>query len=223
MKPIRSFVKREGRMSKRQQFALDTLWPRYGVELKPGNLESEQLFGRRAPMVVEVGFGMGKSLAQMAIAAPETNFLGIEVHTPGVGSLLADIGDADIDNIRIIQHDAVAVFKQYLGDDSIDKVQIFFPDPWPKQRHQKRRLLQAGFVDLLVQKLKPGGFIHCATDWQNYAEQMMDVLTAQPGLRNRAGLRGFSVRPESRPLTKFEQRGQRLGHGVWDLIFEVCQ
>lgn len=220
-KPIRSFVIRQGRMSNRQQLALDNEWTRFGVEFSSEHLVFEQLFGRKSPVVLEIGFGMGKSLALMAKVNPDNDYLGIEVHTPGVGSLLADLVEQGSTNVRIIQHDAVEVLKQQVADNSLELIQIFFPDPWHKKRHHKRRLIQTEFVELLVSKLNAGGKIHCATDWQDYAEQMMSVLSANERLKNTAGMNQYSPRPDSRPVTKFEQRGQRLGHGVWDLIFEL--
>ncbi len=216
---IKSFVLRTGRVSNRQQQGLDQWLTNYVMPepVSPWSLETE--FGRKADTVVEIGFGMGSSLLTMAEASPDLNFLGIEVHLAGIGSLVADIHDAGLSNLRVAPYDAVEVFKNCFADNSLVGVQIFFPDPWPKLRHHKRRLIQKEFITLLVQKIKVGGFIHCATDWENYAEHMHDVLSAQPNLSNQNHDGGFSARPDSRPLTKFEQRGTRLGHGVWDLIF----
>ncbi len=216
---IKSFVLRTGRVSNRQQHALD-YWLTDYVLPDPGEmwcLTSE--FGRVADTVVEVGFGMGASLVCMAKQQPDLNFLGIEVHRAGIGSLVADLHDDAVNNVRIAPFDAVEVFRTCISDNALAGVQIFFPDPWPKKRHNKRRLIQAGFINMLVQKIKVGGFIHCATDWQAYAEHMQAVLSAEPALRNQQVDDGFSPRPDTRPLTKFEQRGHRLGHGVWDLIF----
>lgn len=216
---IKSFVLRTGRVSNRQQQALDHWLVDY-VMPEPGSLwDIPKAFERESDTIVEIGFGMGGSLLAMATQRPDLNFLGIEVHLAGIGSLVADLHDADIKNVRVAPYDAVEVFKTSLEDDSLAGVQIFFPDPWPKLRHQKRRLIQPEFIKLLVQKIKVGGFIHCATDWENYAEQMHFVLTSEPALSNQQLDGGFSPRPESRPLTKFEQRGTRLGHGVWDLVF----
>ena len=216
---IKSFVLRAGRVSNRQQQALDNWLVDY---LLPESVEPWDLtaaFGRDADTVVEIGFGMGASLLEMAIQHPAQNFLGIEVHRAGVGSLTASLHDGEVNNVRIAAFDAVEVFKTCIADNALAGIQIFFPDPWPKKRHQKRRLIQSQFIDMLVQKIKVGGFIHCATDWQEYALHMHQVLSAESALRNQQDDGGFAPRPETRPLTKFEQRGQRLGHGVWDLIY----
>ena len=217
---IRSFVLRPGRMTGSQKRALEELWPRYGLALDGGLLEPDSTFGREGPLVMEIGFGMGQSLVSMAGAHPETNFLGVEVHRPGVGRLLHDMTEKGIENIRVFKEDAVEVLERCIAPAGLDGVQIYFPDPWHKKRHHKRRLIQPDFVALLCSRLAPGGYLHLATDWENYAEQMMEVLSAEPGLRNRAGQGGYSERPEWRPETKFERRGHRLGHGVWDLLFE---
>jgi len=217
---IRSFVLRSGRATRSQKRALETAWPRYGLEREAGALEVEAAFGRRAPLVLEIGFGMGQSLAAMAAANPGVDYLGIEVHRPGVGSLLHAMEEERIENIRIYRDDAVPVLEECIGDGSLHGVQIFFPDPWHKKRHRKRRLIQAPFVALLSRKLRPGGFLHLATDWEDYAEQMLEVLSADPELINTAPDAGYCPRPEHRPLTRFEQRGLQLGHEVWDLAFE---
>ncbi|MDO8954104.1 MAG: tRNA (guanosine(46)-N7)-methyltransferase TrmB [Gammaproteobacteria bacterium] len=217
---IKSFVRREGRLTVGQQKALDTGWSEFGLSLENGPLNLAHTFGRQAPCILEIGFGMGRSLAEMALAQPENDYIGIEVHRPGVGCLLKDIIEQQIPNIRIYDQDAVEVLKQCIPDHSLAGLQLFFPDPWHKKRHNKRRLVQAEFVKLVLQKLQPGGFFHLATDWEHYALQMMEVLSAEPGFSNAAGANEFAQRPISRPLTKFEQRGQRLGHGVWDLLFE---
>lgn len=214
---IRSFVLRQGRVSNAQQRCYDTLMPQYGIPYSAQVLNLEAVFGRHAPKVLEIGFGMGETTAAIAHAHPHNDYLAIEVHTPGVGSLLKQIEEKQLSNIRIIQHDAVEVLRDMLADSALDGVHIFFPDPWHKARHNKRRLIQAPFVAQLVQKLKPGGYIHVATDWQDYAEQVLAVLSAEPLLENSAA--DYAPRPEYRPLTKFEQRGLRLGHGVWDLVF----
>jgi len=216
---IKSFVLRTGRVSNRQQQGLNHWLTDYVMPepLVPWCLPAE--FGRIADTVVEIGFGMGASLFTMAKMRPDLDFLGIEVHLAGIGSLVADLHDEGITNVRVAPYDAVEVFKNCLADNSLEGVQIFFPDPWPKLRHHKRRLIQTEFIDMLVQKIKVGGFIHCATDWQNYAEHIHSVLSAQSTLRNQNADGGYSPRPDTRPLTKFEQRGTRLGHGVWDLIF----
>lgn len=218
-RPIRSFVVRAGRMGSGQQKAIDTLAPRFVLPYAPAAIDPRQVFGRVAPWVLEIGFGMGDATAAMALQAPEKNFLGVEVHTPGVGALLKHIGEKGIENLRIIQHDAVEVLTHMIGPDMLSAAHIFFPDPWHKKRHHKRRLVQAPFVALLASRLAPGGILHCATDWSPYAEQMLEVLGAEPLLRNTVP-EGFAPRPEARPLTKFENRGIRLGHGVWDVVFE---
>ncbi|MFK8047333.1 MAG: tRNA (guanosine(46)-N7)-methyltransferase TrmB [Halioglobus sp.] len=219
-KPIRSFVLRTGRMTPGQQRAYDSGWERWGLEHKDGLPNSAEIFTDSSPVVLEIGFGMGQSLVEMAAAAPATHFIGIEVHKPGVGRLLRDIEDHGLDNIRVYCHDAVEILKDCIPDESLDTVQIFFPDPWHKKKHNKRRLIQPNFVNSLVPKLKHGGLIHLATDWENYAEQMMEVLSDCSQIENLHAQGGFAPRPEHRPLTKFELRGERLGHGVWDLIFK---
>ncbi|MBP7981189.1 MAG: tRNA (guanosine(46)-N7)-methyltransferase TrmB [Tolumonas sp.] len=218
MRRIRSFVRREGRLTKGQERALLELWPVMGVEYRDEMLDLNQLFGRDAPIVLEIGFGMGKSLVEMAAAAPETNFIGIEVHRPGVGACLSSAQDAGITNLRLFCHDAVEVLGQMIPDQSIDTLQLFFPDPWHKARHHKRRIVQPAFVQMLRPKLKIGGVFHMATDWENYAEHMLEVMNAAEGFVNTVE-GDYAPRPDSRPLTKFEQRGHRLGHGVWDLLF----
>ncbi len=217
-RPIRSFVVRAGRMGSGQQKALETLGPQFVLPYQSTLIDSEQVFGRRAPWVLEIGFGMGDATAAMALAAPEKDFLGVEVHTPGVGALLKHLGEKAIGNVRIIQHDAVEVLTNMVPPAALAAAHVFFPDPWHKKKHHKRRLIQAPFVALLASRLAPGGILHCATDWQPYALQMMEVLQGEPALRNTVD--GFAPRPEARPLTKFENRGLRLGHGVWDVVFE---
>lgn len=214
---IRSFVLRQGRVSPAQQRACDTLLPRFGIPYAAKPLELDPAFGRSAPKILEIGFGMGDSTASIALAHPENDYLALEVHTPGVGNLLKLVDTHHISNIRIIQHDAVEVVRDMLGDATLDGIQIFFPDPWHKARHNKRRLIQAPFVALLAGKLKPGGYIHVATDWEDYAMQVLKVLNEDALLENTAA--DYAPRPAYRPLTKFEQRGLRLGHGVWDLLF----
>ena len=216
---IRSYVLRTGRMTPGQQRAFDEKWAQWGLEHSQGKLDFDEVFGRSGPRVLEIGFGMGQSLVAMASAAPEKNFIGIEVHKPGVGRLLQSISDEDLSNIRFYCHDAVEVIRDCIADDSLDTVQIFFPDPWHKKRHHKRRLIQPEFVDHLRLKLKPGGVLHLATDWEHYAGQMMEVLGGAQGYTNTVAPGEFAPRPESRPMTKFEARGERLGHGVWDLLF----
>jgi tRNA (guanine-N7-)-methyltransferase len=214
---IRSFVLRQGRVTPAQQRACDTLLPLFGITYNERQLNLEQAFGRKAPRILEIGFGMGEGTAAIALEHPENDYLAIEVHTPGVGNLLKLINAQHIPNIRIIQHDAVEVLREMLGKAALDGAHIFFPDPWHKTRHNKRRLIQAPFIAQLVNKLKPGGYIHVATDWRDYAEQVLAVLSAEPQLENTAV--DYATRPDYRPLTKFEQRGIRLGHEVWDMVF----
>lgn len=217
---IRSFVLRQGRVSAAQRRFHDEGMPRWGIPYRRALLDLPAVFGRRlsaAPKILEIGCGMGETTAAIAAAQPQNDYLGIEVHTPGVGSLLKEIATRELTNLRVIQHDAVEVLRDMIAPQSLSGVHIFFPDPWPKKRQQKRRLIQPAFVHLLARRLLPGGYIHCATDWREYAEQMLAVLSAEPLLENTAG--GFAPRPGYRPQTKFETRGLRLGHGVWDVIF----
>lgn len=214
---IRSFVVRAGRMGTGQMRALETLGPYFIVPYRPEAIDFAALFGREAPVVLEIGFGMGGATAEIAQALPGTDFLGIEVHTPGVGALLKLIEEKQLRNVRIVQHDAVEVVGHMVALSTLAGVHVFFPDPWHKKKHHKRRLIQPPFVAQLVTRLAPGGYLHCATDWQPYAEQMLEVLSAEPGLVNTA--EGYAPRPAYRPLTKFEDRGLKLGHGVWDLVF----
>jgi tRNA (guanine-N7-)-methyltransferase len=215
--PLRSFVLRAGRMGPGQQRALRELGPRYLLPFDPAGRDFDTVFGRSVPRVLEIGFGMGDATAQVATALPGTDFIGIEVHQPGVGALLKRIGEQGLSNLRLIQHDAVPVLQQMVAPASLAGVHVWFPDPWHKKRHHKRRLIQPAFVALLASRLAPGGYLHCATDWQPYAEQMREVLSAEPLLVNTAS--GYAPRPDWRPLTKFEARGLKLGHGVWDLLF----
>lgn len=215
---IRSFVRREGRLTPSQQRALDELLPRYGLD-PAGPLDLDAAFGRRAPRTLEIGFGNGASLAEMAAAAPEQDFIGIEVHRPGVGHLLRLIAGRELTNVRIICADAVEVLRAAIPDAGLNRVLLLFPDPWPKKKHHKRRILQPEFVALVARKLVPAGIFHLATDWEHYAEQMLEVMEASPGFTNQSGPGRFAERPAGRPLTRFEQRGQRLGHGVWDLLY----
>ncbi|HYQ93195.1 MAG TPA: tRNA (guanosine(46)-N7)-methyltransferase TrmB [Candidatus Competibacteraceae bacterium] len=217
--PIRSFVLRQGRLTPGQQYALDNLWERYGVDPPVGVLDLDALFGRRAPRILEIGFGNGESLAAMAMAQPELDYLGIEVHRPGVGHLLLLARQQGLQNLRIMAIDAVEVIERQLPDACLDRIQIFFPDPWPKQRHHKRRLIQPAFIEQITHKLKPGACLHLATDWEDYAHHMLAVLYAAEGLVNTVTEGGFAARPGYRPVTKFERRGERLGHPVRDLIF----
>lgn len=217
LRPIRSFVLRAGRMGPGQARALAELGPRFLIPYAESPLDLDAAFGRRAPKVLEIGFGMGETTARIAAEHPDVDYLGVEVHTPGVGALLKRVGELGLTNVRIIQHDAVEVVRHMLPEASLDGVHVFFPDPWHKKRHHKRRLIQAEFVRLLASRLKPGAYLHLATDWEDYAQQMLEVLSAEPTLANTA--EGFAERPAYRPLTKFKQRGLRLGHRVWDLIF----
>ncbi|WP_145652501.1 tRNA (guanosine(46)-N7)-methyltransferase TrmB [Pseudoduganella lurida] len=214
---IRSFVTRAGRLSTAQERALAELGPQYAIEYTKAPLDYAQAFGRTAPVILEIGFGMGQTTAHIAKLMPEKDFIGVEVHTPGVGSLLKLIGEEGLSNLRVIQHDAVEVLNNMIPDGSLAGLHIYFPDPWHKARHNKRRLIQAPFVKLLVQKMAPGGYLHLATDWEDYAVQMLEVLSAEEGLQNTA--EGYAPQPAYRPLTKFENRGLKLGHGVWDLVF----
>jgi tRNA (guanine-N7-)-methyltransferase len=214
---IRSFVTRAGRLSTAQARAIETLGPAFCIPYAKAPLDFDQAFGRSAPTIFEIGFGMGETTAKIAAGMPEKNFIGVEVHTPGVGSLLKLIGEQDLSNLRLIQHDAVEVLTQMIAPTSLAGAHIFFPDPWHKARHNKRRLIQPGFIALLASRIAPGGYLHCATDWQEYAEQMLEVLGGEPTLQNTA--ENYAPRPDYRPVTKFENRGLRLGHGVWDLVF----
>jgi len=213
---IRSFVTRAGRLSTAQARALEEQ-QQFLIKYEKAPLDYAQAFGRQAPTVLEIGFGMGGTTAHIAAAMPDKDFIGVEVHTPGVGSLLKLIGEQNLTNLKAIQHDAVEVLNHMIADGSLHGVHIFFPDPWHTARHNKRRLLPAPVVKLLVQTLAPGGYIHCATDWEDYAVQMLEVLSAEEGLHNTAD--GYAPQPAYRPLTKFENRGIKLGHGVWDLVF----
>ena len=220
-KTIKSFVTRAGRTTSGQAKALADLGPRFVLAFNRDAFNAEQAFGRTAPLILEIGFGMGDATAHIAQVRPEDDFLCCEVHEPGVGALLKRMGELDLNNIRILQHDAVEVIEHMLPAESLDGVHIFFPDPWHKLRHNKRRLIQTPFVHELVKRLKPGGYIHCATDWQPYAEHILKVMQSEPGLINRSQRAdSFSDQPIYRPLTKFENRGLKLGHGVWDLVFE---
>lgn len=214
---IRSFVLRQGRISSAQQRAYETLLPQYGIPYSASVLDLNRVFGRNAPRLLEIGFGMGGTTAAIAQKHPENDYLGIEVHTPGVGSLLNQIEQLELSNLRIIQHDAAEVLQHMLPEDSLDGVHIFFPDPWPKARHHKRRLIQPHLVARLCVLLKSSGYIHIATDWEDYAAHILQVLMQEPQLINTAS--GYTPRPDCRPLTKFEQRGLKLGHDVWDMIF----
>jgi len=215
---IRSFIRRQGRLTPGQQQALVNYWDKYCLDPN-ADYDFSQVFGRNAPLFVEIGFGNGESLAKMAVANPDKDYIGIEVHKPGVGHLLMLLNQQGLNNVRIYCHDAIEIMEHKITDNSLAGVHLFFPDPWPKKKHHKRRIVRPGFVDLLVKKLKPDGYFHAATDWKNYAEAMLAVLSEVSGLRNTSSSNDYCDCPEYRPLTKFEQRGLRLGHGVWDLIF----
>ena len=215
---IRSFVNRRSHMTQGQQQALDAYLDKWSITYRPERLDLVQAFERSAPTILEIGFGMGETTEQIALARPQDNFLGVEVFNAGVGALLKRIEGSALQNIRIIQHDAVEVLRDMIAPNSLAGVHIYFPDPWPKKRHHKRRLIQPPLIELLSSRMAPGDYLHCATDWEHYALQMLEVLSAQASLANTA--ENFAPRPDFRPLTKFENRGIRLGHGVWDLIFK---
>ncbi|PUA17203.1 tRNA (guanosine(46)-N7)-methyltransferase TrmB [Glaciimonas sp. PCH181] len=214
---IRSFVTRAGRLSTAQARAIEELGPRFCVPYDKAILDLDKTFERSAPTIFEIGFGMGETSAKISAGMPEKNFIGVEVHTPGVGSLLKLIGEQALTNQRVIQHDAVEVLTHMIAPNSLAGAHVFFPDPWHKARHNKRRLIQGPLVSLLASRLVPGGYLHCATDWEEYAEQMLEVLSAEPTLKNTAET--YAPRPDYRPVTKFENRGIKLGHGVWDVVF----
>lgn len=216
---VRSFVLRQGRMTEGQKKAYERNWPHYGLTRENGMIDPRQIFGRDAVLNLEIGFGMGKSLADMAEAAPEQDFIGVEVHLPGVGALLKDVEDRGLTNVRVYNIDANDVIDLCLPDACLDRVMVFFPDPWHKKKHHKRRLVQPEFVQRIRHKLRVGGVLHLATDWENYSEHMMEVMAESEGFANAQGEGEFSPRPDDRPVTKFEKRGEKLGHGVWDLLF----
>lgn len=220
IRKIKSYVLREGRLTNGQAAALEKYWPTMGLEYSKTPINMAEVFGREAPTTLEIGFGMGKSLVEMASNNPDTNFIGIEVHRPGVGACLMDAGELELTNLRVYQHDGVEVMADSIGEESLDCIQLFFPDPWHKKRHHKRRIVQPEFVESIRKHLKIGGVFHMATDWENYAEHMLEVMNNAPGFENTAQSGDYIPRPDSRPLTKFEQRGHRLGHGVWDLMFK---
>ncbi|MBB1518898.1 tRNA (guanosine(46)-N7)-methyltransferase TrmB [Aquipseudomonas guryensis] len=217
---IKSFVMRSGRMTEGQQRSLDLGWPKFGLQLEDGLRDFDQVFGRSAPRTFEIGFGMGHATLEMAAAAPEQDFIGVEVHKPGVGALLNGMLTQNLSNIRVYSCDALEVLRDCVADASLDRLLLFFPDPWHKSRHHKRRIVQPAFAELVRQKLKIGGVLHMATDWEQYAEHMLEVMNVAPGYRNLAAGGRCVERPSERPVTKFERRGERLGHGVWDLKFQ---
>lgn len=220
LRSIRTFVVRAGRMTPGQKNALEQQWPAMGLNLADGMIDYSQVFGRSAPTVLEIGFGMGDSLLAMAEAAPDTNYIGIEVHHPGVGRLLSNAANAELTNLKVYHEDALLVLKDCIPDASLDSIQLFFPDPWHKKKHNKRRMVQPEIAQTFRHKLKIGGCFHMATDWQPYAEHMLEVMNAAAGYRNAAGENQYSPQPKTRPDTKFQRRGEKLGHGVWDLVFE---
>ncbi len=217
---VRSFVLRQGRITPAQAQAFDAHWSRYGLDYSDQPLDLDSLFGRRAAVVLEIGFGNGEQLLHATVNEPERNFIGIEVHRPGVGRLMNALAEANVDNIRVSNHDAVEVIERQLAPQSLDEVRIYFPDPWPKKRHHKRRLIQPDFVELLATRVRQGGLLHLATDWAEYAEHMLEVVDSSSKWRNREGLGAYSAAPAWRINTHFEKRGLRLGHGVWDLVHE---
>ena len=217
-RPIRSYVVRGGRLTQAQQDAIENLWPEYGLDQEDGLIDRQRVFGRHAQLVFEIGFGMGDSLVEMASQHPERDYIGVDVHPPGIGTILRDIKERGIQNLRVMQGDATLILDNCFDDNSLDRIQIYFPDPWHKKRHHKRRLIQPAFVEALAVKLAAGGVLHLATDWENYAQQMMEVMSASPTYSNVAGVGNFAGQ-EERAETKFERRGRRLGHGVWDLLF----
>src|SRR5690554_5855420 len=216
---VRSFVLRQGRMTEGQKKAYERSWPKFGLARDNGMIDPREVFGRDSMLNLEIGFGMGKSLADMAEAAPEQDFIGVEVHLPGVGALLKDVEDRGLENVRVYNIDANDVIDLCLPDASLDRVMIFFPDPWHKKKHHKRRLIQPEFIQRIRHKLRVGGVLHLATDWENYAEHMLEVMNDSEGFANTQEQGGYSPRPDDRPITKFEKRGEKLGHGVWDLLF----
>lgn len=218
LRSIRSFVLRQGHMTAAQQRAIDEMWPHFGVDYQAETIDLNQCFGRSNPKVLEIGFGMGTATVEIAKRLPESDFLAIDVHGPGVGNILKLVGEERIQNIRVMRHDAVEVVENMLEDGALSGIHIFFPDPWHKKRHNKRRLVQVPFVEKLLPKLKVGGYIHMATDWEEYAVQMLEVLGSFEQLENTAS--DYAPTPDYRPETKFEARGKRLGHGVWDLVFK---
>lgn len=216
---VRSFVLRQGRMTEGQKRAYDQLWPKYGLSREDGMIDPREVFGRDNMLNLEIGFGMGRSLADMAEAAPDQDFIGVEVHLPGVGALLKEVDERGLENVRIYSIDANDVIDLCLPEACLDRVMVFFPDPWPKKKHHKRRLVQPEFVQRIRHKLRVGGILHLATDWESYAEHMLEVMDESEGFANIQEQGGYSPRPADRPITKFEKRGENLGHGVWDLLF----
>jgi len=222
LKQVRSFVAREGRMTDAQRLILEEMWSQVGLPLQKEKLDLKHIFGRVAPLTIEIGFGDGRSLLSMAQENPQHDFIGIEVYRTGIAKLCAGIKNNKLSNLRIFCADALEVLTNCIPDSSVQQVQLFFPDPWPKARHHKRRIVQPEFVELIWRKMVDGGLFHMATDWENYAQHMLEIMEQQSNWQNTAGKQNFALRPTTRPLTKFETRGQRLGHGTWDLIFRKC-
>lgn len=223
IRKVQSFILREGRLTKGQAAAIEQFWTDMGLDFQAEPFDLANLFNQSAPIVLEIGFGMGKSLVEMASHAPELNFLGIEVHKPGVGSCLSEADIAGVKNLKVMAHDAVEVLEKCIPDGGLHRVQLYFPDPWHKKRHHKRRIVQPEFAQLVRRKLAVGGVFHMATDWEDYAKQMLEVMSVAEGFKNQSADNTYVPRPEYRPITKFEKRGERLGHGVWDLLFEKEQ
>ena len=219
LRKIQSFVKRSGRLTEGQRFGLNELWPKYGIDINDSIIDFEKIFEKIQPTILEIGFGNGDSLLEIATNEPKRNFLGIEVYEAGVGRLVNEANKRSLTNIKIIKEDAVEVLKNNIANDSLSGFQLYFPDPWHKKKHHKRRIVRPEFMDIISSKLINGSFVHMATDWENYAEHMMEVLEKHKNFKNTQSVHIYSPRPERRPITKFEKRGERLGHGVWDLIF----
>ncbi|MCY7297345.1 tRNA (guanosine(46)-N7)-methyltransferase TrmB [Alteromonas sp. a30] len=220
IRKVQSFILREGRLTKGQAAAIESFWSSLGIDYQASPFDIDTLFPKAQPIVIEIGFGMGQSLIEMAQNAPELNFIGIEVHKPGVGACISEAHNHNLTNLKVMEHDAVEALKNCIPDNSLHRVQLYFPDPWHKKRHHKRRIVQPEFAELVRQKLAQGGIFHMATDWENYAEQMLEVMLEAPGYKNCSENNTYVARPDFRPMTKFEKRGEKLGHGVWDLIFE---
>lgn len=219
IRTVKSFVKRSMPLSDNQKRAMSECWPQFGIDLAEQQLNPQEVFGNNNPIIVEIGFGKGNTFIETAIKHPENNYIGIEVYNKGIAHVIVEAEEKNLSNVKVFQADALEVLKQMIPDNSLDAIYLFFPDPWHKKRHHKRRIVQKLFLELIHSKLKLGGIFHAATDWENYAEHMMEVISAFDGFNNTSGHEQYTPRPDYRPLTKFEKRGQRLGHGVWDLVF----